>query len=386
MDRDGIAKDASGLARSWPDSGPPELWSIDVGEGYAGPVIQSGRIYLMDYDVSKRQDAIRCLSLADGKEIWRYSYPSNIKRNHGMSRTVPAVIDNYVVTIGPKCNVACLDALTGEVRWGIDLVREYGATVPPWYAGQCPFIDKDKVILAPGGKDALLIAVDLKTGKLLWKSPNPNGWLMTHSSVMPMQFNGRPTYVYCAGKGVVGVSADTGALLWETPDWKISFANVPSPLVLENGRIFFSGGYGAGSLMIQLQQQDQRIAVSNIFKLEPNTFGATQHTPVRYKDHLYGVRPDGQLVCLSLDGKPLWTSTPKNQYGLGPFFIAGDLIYALSEKGMLSLVEATPEKFNLLAQAQVLKGHEAWGPMALAGTRLLARDLTRMVCLDVGAK
>ena len=100
------------------------------------------------------QDAIRCLSLDDGREIWRYNYPVEIKRNHGMSRTVPAVSGGYVVTLGPKCQVYCLNAATGALAWKKDLVRECGTTVPPWYAGQCPLIDGDRVILAPGARAA----------------------------------------------------------------------------------------------------------------------------------------------------------------------------------------------------------------------------------------
>ena len=73
-----------------------------------------------------------------GKEIWRFSYPVAVKRNHGMSRTVPAVTDKYLVALGPKCHVSCLDPTTGKAYWLIDLVRQFGATVPPWYAGQCP--------------------------------------------------------------------------------------------------------------------------------------------------------------------------------------------------------------------------------------------------------
>jgi len=71
-----------------------------------------------------------------------------------MSRTVPAVTDKLVVAMGPKCLVVCLDPATGRLLWGLDLVRQYGATVPPWYAGQCPLIEQDQIILAPGGKDA----------------------------------------------------------------------------------------------------------------------------------------------------------------------------------------------------------------------------------------
>ena len=160
----------------------------------------NGRVYLMDYDQPKRSDALRCLSLADGKEIWRFAYRNAVKRNHGMSRTVPAVTEKFVVAMGPKCHVVCVDAITGELRWGMDLVREFGSTVPPWYAGQCPLIEGGKVILAPAGKDALLIAVDIQTGKEVWRTPNPNGWQMTHSSVMPVDFCGELMLVYCANR------------------------------------------------------------------------------------------------------------------------------------------------------------------------------------------
>jgi outer membrane protein assembly factor BamB len=300
-----------------------------------------------------------------------------------MSRTVPAITDQLVVAIGPKCHVACLEATSGELRWGLDLVRQYGATVPQWYTGQCPLIDQGSVILAPGGKDALLVAVNAQTGQEVWRSRNPHGWKMTHSSIMPLEFAGERMYVYCANNGVVGVSAKTGALLWETPDWKISIATVPSPLILDGGRIFLTGGYNAGSLMLQLKKQDDKFTVEPLFRLVPEVFGATQHTPVVQGNYLYGVRADGKFTCLTLEGKPVWTSDPGQQFGLGPFLLADGVIFALNDSGLMRLIEATPDKYHLLGQAQVLKGHDAWGPLALAGGRLIARDLTRMVCLDV---
>ena len=182
--RNGISTETASLARKWQPGQPRELWGIDVGDGYAGAAILTGRVFLMDYDREKKQDALRCLSLADGREIWRYAYPVSVKRNHGMSRTTPAVTDKLVVAMGPKCNVVCLDSTTGELRWGLDLVRQFGATIPPWYAGQCPLIDKGAVILAPGGKESLLLALESETGKILWQTPNPHGWKMPHSSIM----------------------------------------------------------------------------------------------------------------------------------------------------------------------------------------------------------
>jgi outer membrane protein assembly factor BamB len=385
-ERNGISPETVPLARSWQSGPPKELWGVDLGEGYAGAAVQAGRVYVMDYDQTNRQDALRCFSLEDGRELWRFAYANPVKRNHGMSRTTPAVTEKLVVAIGPKCHVACLDPVTGDLRWGLDLVRQYGATVPPWYAGQCPLIDQGKVVLAPGGKEVLLLAVEGETGKPVWTTPNPRGWKMTHSSIMPMEIGGERMYVYCANNGVVGVSAENGSLLWETTDWKISIATVPSPLVLDGGRIFFSGGYNAGSLMLQVSKEGNRYATRTLFRLEPEVFGATQHTPILYENHIYGVRPDGKFVCLTTDGRTVWSGDASGQLGLGPFLLADGVIFAMNDSGMLCLLEATSEKCNLLGKAQVLHGRESWAPLALAGGRLLARDLTRMVCLDVGRR
>lgn len=383
--RDGISADTTPLALEWPQGGPRALWSVDVGEGYGGAAIHEGRVYLIDYDQGKKQSALRCLSLADGREIWRYAYPVSVKRNHGMSRTVPTVVGDKVVAIDPKCNVLCVDSKTGQLRWGINLVLSHGAAIPPWYTGQCPLVDGDRVILAPGGNDTLFMAVELATGKVVWKTPNPRGWKMTHASIMPMEWAGRRMYVYCGSGGVVGVAAEDGKLLWDTTDWKISIATVPSPLPLPEGRLFMSGGYNAGAAMLKLEEQDGRIVARTEYRLAPDKFGATQHSPVLLDGRIYGIRANGHFVCLDpAQGKVLWSSGSGGNFGLGPFLVAPGLIYALNDSGVMSLFKASPEKFTLLARHQVLKGRESWGPMALAGNRLIVRDLTKMVCLDVG--
>ncbi len=381
---DGIGQPDAPLARQWPPQGPPVLWTAEMGEGYAGPAIRAGRVYVLDYDRQASADALRCLSLADGREIWRSTYPVPVKRNHGMSRTVPFVTDNYVVALGPKCHVTCVDTLTGKTYWMLDLVRRFDATVPPWYAGQCPLVENDRAILAPGGPQTLLIAVQCASGDILWKSPNPRGWRMTHVSIVPMELAGRRMYVYCGSGGVAGIAADDGSLLWDTTDWKISIATVPSPVVLPDGKIFFSGGYNAGALMLQVRRQGDRFVAETLFRLKPDKFGSTQQTPIFYRDHLFGVRErDKQLVCLDLQGNVVWASGRQHRFGLGPYLIADGLIYVLDDEGVLTIAEATIDGYHQLAQHQVLDGPDAWGPMALVGGRLLVRDFTRMACLNV---
>jgi outer membrane protein assembly factor BamB len=138
--------------------------------------------------------------------------------------------------------------------------------------------------------------------------------------------------------------------------------------------------------MLQLEEQAGKLGVKSLFRLTPQVFGETQHTPIFKDGHLYGARADGPFVCLGLDGKVIWSSGSSQTFGLGSFLLAGELIYAVNVSGKLRLVEATSARFNLLGEAQPLNGRESWAPMALAGDRLLLRDLTRLVCLDVSAK
>ena len=139
-------------------------------------------------------------------------------------------------------------------------------------------------------------------------------------------------------------------------------------------------------------EQRQEIDDGDAFIINHPYLGGSPHapdmgvlTPIFHQGHLYGTRADGKFVCLSTEGKVLWTSGAGDNLGLGSYLLANGLIYALNDSGELRLIEAVPDGYRELARATVIPdGHESWGPMALAGNRLLVRDLTRMVCLEVG--
>ena len=391
---DNIAADGARLAESWPASGPPVLWSIALGEGYAGPAVRDGCVYLLDYDNKANADALRCFSMDKGKEIWRRWYRVRVKRNHGMSRTVPAVSGRYVVTIGPRCHVMCVNSRTGGLRWGIDLEKEWGTTVPMWYAGECPLIDGNQAVIAVGGKTALLIGVDLETGKVVWQTPNPRRWQMSHSSVVPLQVDGKKMYVYCALGGIVGVSAETadrGAVLWETDEWNHQVV-APAPVSLGDGRLFVTAGYGVGSAMFQVTQESGRYSVKLLYRSDKKSFACEQHTPVFYKGYLYSVLPADagaarrQAVCMDPAGRIMWHSGSGERFGLGPFMIADGKMLILDDNGLLTMIRATESGYVKIARAKVLEGNEAWAPMALVNGLLLVRDYGEMRCLDLRAK
>ena len=119
---DNIKKSGSALLEKF-NNDPKIQWSVELGEGHAGPSVYKGKVYLLDYDEEIRADMLKCFSLKDGKELWRRWYNVNIKRNHGMSRTIPALTEEYILTIGPRSHVMCLDRKTGDLSWGMDVEK-----------------------------------------------------------------------------------------------------------------------------------------------------------------------------------------------------------------------------------------------------------------------
>lgn len=402
-DFDNISKDPTPLAETWDTSGPPVIWRTTLGEGYAGPAVLNGRVYVLDYNERRKADMLRCFSLKSGAELWRRWYNVEFKRNHGYSRTIPTVTDKYVVTIGPRSHVMCVNPLDGRFLWSIDLEKEYGipGTVkgkitPEFYSGQCPLIDNDMAVIAPGGK-ALMIAVDCATGKVVWETPNTDSLRMSHTSIIPMIIHGKRMYVYAALGGVCGVSAegnDTGKVLWITTDWSPSIA-VASPVYLGNGELVAFGSYGSGAARIRIDKNESGFsAVVTEQHKASGGMANEQHTPILNGNYLWTLLPENagplkrQLASYNKSNLiiPVWTSGKESRFGkgMGPFILSGNKLFHLDDEGTLYLFRIENEKATLVSSHKVMEAIEAWSPMALAGRFLILRDAHNMLCLDIG--
>ena len=391
---DNISRSEIPLLSKFGTSGPDIRWSVELGEGHSGAAIYKGLVYVLDYSEAEYADYLRCFSLSTGKELWRRGYKVHVKRNHGMSRTVPAVTDSFIVTMGPRCHVMCLDRATGDFRWGIDIEKEYQSEVPLWYTGQCPLIDGNIAVFATGGT-ALMIGVDLLTGRKIWETPNPKGWKMSHSSIVPYTLAGRKMYVYSASGGMAGIAAegpDAGKVLWETDAWNKQVV-APSPVCMTDGRIFITAGYGAGSMVFQLQESGDGFTAEMRDEYKPSGgLACEQQTPLFWEGHLFGILPkDGgplrnQLVCVNPSDtrKIVWASGSDKRFGLGPYFIADQKIFLLHEEGTLFILQPSVSGYKELDQARVITdGHDAWAPLALADGFLIARDSKTMICINL---
>ena len=284
--RDGVSPE-TGLLRSWPQGGPKVLWSTPVGQGYAAAAIVAGRVYFNDYDEAAGDYLVRCLSLADGKEIWRFKEKRRIRPNHAITRTVPATDGKLVFTLDPKAVLHALDAATGREVWRKDLVQEYGSQIPPWYNGQCPLLEKDRVVIAPVGKKALMVALDKATGKEIWTTPNPDGFLLSHASPMPARLGGVAQYLCSTLDGTFGVSAADGKRLWHFP-FKFNLSVPPSPLVVDSERVYVTGPYDAGGAMFRVKKGPGGFTTEKVFAHAADEWNSEVQTPIVFQGHLFG--------------------------------------------------------------------------------------------------
>ena len=373
----------------------PVLWTIETGEGYAAPVIYNGRIYFLDYIEALSSDALRCISLETGKELWRRWYRVPMKRDHGFSRTVPVVGERYIINIGPRGHVMCCDPITGDLKWSLDMQKDFGAEIPKWHAGQCPLVDGDIVILAPAGEEVLLAGFDCHSGEMKWSTSNTLNYKMSHSSVMPMTLCGKKTYVYIGVGGVCGVSAekkDQGAFLWEISGWAPTTA-APSPVQITDNQIFVCAGYGTGGALLHINRQGERWTASIIDQYKPNAgLSCEQQTPIFYRNMLISVQPkDGggnrmKLVCYLPSNlrNPVWTSAADERFGYGPFVVINNHLFALNENGELYVYEVLQQSMKLVKRQRIMDGVDAWGPLAYADGILIVRDAYTVKGLRIG--
>ncbi|MBN1816946.1 MAG: PQQ-binding-like beta-propeller repeat protein [Sedimentisphaerales bacterium] len=174
--RDGKSAD-TGLLKQWPENGPPLAWRVDkLGGGDGGPAVAAGRIYLM----SNRGDeeVVLALSEKDGSEVWVSPLGPAFRQQASQGREGPActpTVDGERLYVeGLAGNVACLQISDGKIVWQRSLTEDFGGRRPMWSFRESPLVDGDKVIVTPGGTDAMLVALNKLTGETIWKSAMPD--------------------------------------------------------------------------------------------------------------------------------------------------------------------------------------------------------------------
>jgi outer membrane protein assembly factor BamB len=230
-----------------------------------------------------------------------------------------------------------------------------------------------------------MIALDVKTGKVLWETPGIPDLKLSHSSIMPIAFGSEKIYLYAALGGLVGVDSN-GTLRFLNREWKASVL-APSPLFDGNDSVYMTAGYGAGAVWYNLTAGPDLTLASSY--LPAAGLSSEQQTPIFHNGFYYGIMPkDGdvyrnQLVCADRGGKIRWASGLDHQYGLGPYLAVGNRLVIMGEEGTLSLVELDPNVYKPLSRIKLFDGIDAWGPIAAANGKILVRTSTSLYCISV---
>ena len=352
------------ILRSWPQKGPEVIWSTEVGNGFGGPVIKEGKVYLLDRD-DKVGDKMRCFDFSTGKEIWSFGYAAPGTVNYPGSRSIPTIDGNRIYSCGPNGNLYCIDINTHKPIWNKNVWVDFGGgEVPEWAITQCPLIYGDLLIIASQAPEAGVVAYEKLTGKVKWKTPSlgPVGYVSPamvkvgsdNQIVMITAAAGRRGNA--SGGKVVGIEPLTGKILWEYTNWQCP---IPAPSAVDagEGRILITGGYEAGAAMVKVEKKaDGGFGVTELFKTVE--FGAHTQPPVLYDGYFYSQystneRKDG-MVCMSIDGKVMWKTRRVPLFDKGGIILADGLMFSTNGAGKLYLIEPDPTAFKPIASADLL--------------------------------
>jgi len=382
--RDGICRE-KGLLAQWPPEGPKLLWkATGLGEGYSTPSVAGNLLYVMGNRDGK--EWVMALDWTQqAKQVW--ATPIGPVRHKGNGypgpRSTPTIDAGRLYTLGINGDLVCLDAGTGREIWRHDLVAEFGGKVPEWGYSESLLVDRDWVLCTPGGKKATILALLKSNGQLIWTSPV--GDSAAYSSIIKASITGAKQYVQLTAKGLIGINAADGRMLWRYDRLGRHHANCATSIC--SGRtIFATSGYGSGvGVLLQIDPATERLMPRELYRTK---YMKTHHGGVLLvRGYLYGCNDPGILTCLNYKtGQVMWTDRSSgNKCSL---LYADGMLYVHSEDGRLSLVEATPEGFRLKGRFNQphRSKRQSWPHPVIAQGRLFLRDQDVLLCYDIRAK
>ena len=368
-----------------------EMWSMDVGLGFGGAVASNGEAFILDRD-DNDNDIIKCIDVATGQLKWQNKYKQPGRFGYPGSRSLPAVDDKYVFTLGSIGDLVCTDKKSGKTVWRKDLKKEYGITPPPWGFGQSPLLYKDMVIIAPM-KNKGVVALKKENGDTVWDTSGMTTGKLGYSSPLLTKFLDQEMIIQLSNETLVGLNPDTGKKIFE---WKGYYCKwtIPAPLVIDQNTLFITGAYGAGSVMIKVSKNGSSYDVKELYRLKK--IGAHIHMPILHNNHIYGnfnnkvnlaKRAEKQgLTCLDLDGNVKWKTGENPNLNRGSVILINDYLLALDgDTGELILSKANSEKYQEISRKKVLVGNRKniWSPICYTGGLLIVRDQNEMKCLKI---
>jgi outer membrane protein assembly factor BamB len=387
-DRTDVCKE-TGLLQSWPKDGPPLVWETKgLGAGYSAPSVAAGRIF--GGGTRSDGEVVWALDEMTGKELWSTVIAKSARTSRGNGpRSSPTVDGDLVYFLGVSGDLVCLETASGKLRWSKSLPRDFnGRMMSGWGWSESPTIDGDLLLCTPGAADAALIALNKKTGDVIWKARVPTAGNAAYSSIVVAEVGGIRQYIQLMGRGVIGVAAKDGKFLWQYEKIANRTANIPTPIV-RGDLVFCSTGYQTGAALLKLVPTgDGGIKAEQVYFLPAKEFQNHHGGMVLVGDYVYAGNGHnkGAPTCVEMKtGKVMWRQDRGAGQGSAAVLYADGNLYFRYQSGHMALVEATPKEYNLRSSFSLpdKSDLESWPHPVIANGRLYLRDQDILLCYDV---
>ncbi len=391
----------SGIVGRLPEGKLPRVWSKKIGEGYAGPAVANGLVFITDRIHGRGHEGterVLALNAETGQEVWKHEYPCLYDISYPAGpRATPVIDEGRLYTVGAVGHLFCFDAATGDVLWSREFQRDFGTRLPTWGMAASPLVDGDQLITLVGGPKGLVVSFDKKTGEERWRALNDPA--IGYCPPMIFKFGETRQLIVWHPRAVSSIDPKNGKVNWEVPFEIRAGLTLATPRQVGN-RLFLTAFYN-GSMMLEVAPDGTgaEIVWKGSSNSEINTDGlhGLMCTPYFDGEHIYGVGSFGQLRCLDAKtGKRLWETREPTGEGRwwNAFLIPHeDRFFIHNEQGELITAKLTPSGYEETSRAllveptrKVRRRMTIWSHPAFAMKSVFARNDQEIVRVDLSAK
>ena len=373
----------TGLAREWPANGPELILTMEgLGEGFSSVTIADGLLFTagMENDMP-----FVCAFDLQGKLIWKrpsggkWSTTASWASSYIGPRSTPTYDNGVVYFLGEMGLLIALKAGTGELKWQVDLAREYDAQPTEYGYSESVMIEGNNLYVRPVGKKGHQVCLDKNTGKLIWATTDIPG-VEGYTSPVVVDHGGYHHVIGGSSICYYGADSKTGELLWKVDVVNQQRCNI-SDAVFHNGHVFISSGYGLGSMLYKLNVSGKEIKPEKVWQ---SSLMDNHHGGIIFHDgYLYGSgsRARGWFCLDFMTGDQKWRVG--NDEGCITF--ADGMLYTLDQKGTMRLVRATPEKYEVAGEFKLPSGGKGmyWAHPVVCDKRLYIRHADKIFVYDI---
>ncbi|MDB4670801.1 PQQ-binding-like beta-propeller repeat protein [Pirellulaceae bacterium] len=276
-------------------------------------------------------------------------------------RGTPTVDGDNLYIEGGNGDVTCLDIQTGETKWHVNLMKDFGGGRPGWGYSESPLVEGNRLIVTPGGKQGTLLALNKNTGEKIWQTTEIQEGAH-YSSPVAANIQGIRTLIQFARGSVFGVAAEDGKFLWKYSGANNGTANCATPIVDQN-HVFVASAYGTGGGLAKISKEGEQQKADEVYF--ETKMGNHHGGIVKVGDYLYGF--GSGLICMNFKtGKIAWQD---RSVGKGAVCYADGMLYLLSERHEIALAEATPEGYREQGRFKIENhGRPSWAhPIVIDG-------------------